>query len=104
MTYSAMRKTIIKTLIDQAIEQVKRFDAPEVYVRFTTAVPPGMMRGAGTLQRRYQWNNAFEPVSVAEALRGKTDYQYDANGQVINVHREGTVHRQLTEHGAARRV
>jgi RHS repeat-associated protein len=60
---------------------------------------PEMMRGAGTLQRRYQWNKAFEPLSVAETLWGKTDYQYDANGQVINAHREGTVHRHLTEYG-----
>ncbi|KTS12792.1 hypothetical protein, partial [Methylobacterium indicum] len=38
--------------------------------------------GSHALERRWTWNRAFEPVSIADGLWGGTAYATDANGQV----------------------
>ena len=52
----------------------------------------GQRAGAGShaLERRWSWNRAFEPVSIADGLWGGTAYATDANGQVTEArHGEG---------------
>uniref|UniRef100_UPI0025959296 hypothetical protein n=1 Tax=uncultured Methylobacterium sp. TaxID=157278 RepID=UPI0025959296 len=46
--------------------------------------------GSHALERRWSWNRAFEPVSIADGLWGGTVYATDANGQVTEArHGEG---------------
>ena len=46
--------------------------------------------GSHALERRWTWNRAFEPVSIADGLWGGTAYATDTNGQVTEArHGEG---------------